>query len=219
MIITIDGPAGTGKSTVAKRIAQRLGFFHFDTGAMYRALAYGIIQYNVEYTNSQALTDFLNLHPLTVKIIDKHQHVFLNGHDVTNHIRTREVAIMASKTSAIPAIRDSLVSVQRELGKGHNAVFEGRDLGTVVFPKAELKIYLTATPEVRAERRYRELLVKNPKETFTKEEILHDIIERDNRDSNRAISPLKPAPKAYIIDTSNLSIDDVVEQIITFVPR
>lgn len=215
MIITIDGPAGTGKTTVAKAVAQELGFTYFDTGAMYRALTYGIIANGVNPDDPEALHAFLQTFPITIKSHLGEKHIYLGPEDVTDKIRTNGVTSLVSKISAFRAVRDKLVEIQRNLSKGVNAVFEGRDMGTVVFPDAELKIFLTATPEIRAKRRYNELKQKFPNDNaITESGVLEDINRRDTYDASRDISPMKAAENSVIIDTSNLSIDEVINRII-----
>jgi len=220
MIITIDGPSGTGKSTVAKKVAEKLGFTYFDTGAMFRAIAYGVIANQIDYKNQELLIHFLQSAELTLKNQHGKTHFYLNGSDVTGHLRTAPVTLLSSKISTIKEVRDKLSQLQRDLVKGDiSAVFEGRDMGTVIFPKAEVKIFLTAAPLVRAKRRYDELVAKDPSmaQSMTLEKTLQAIQERDERDENREIAPLKAASDAYLIDTSSLSIDEVVEQIITLI--
>ncbi len=215
MIITIDGPAGTGKTTVAKSVAEELGFTYLDTGAMYRALTYGIISKNINADDLDALQAFLNTFPVTMKSHLGEKRFFLGEEDVTDKIRTNGVTQLVSKISAFKVVRDKLVETQREIASGVNAVVEGRDMGTVVFPHANLKIFLTADPRVRAERRYKELKEKNPDDaSITVEWVLEDINRRDAYDAGRDISPMKPADDAVIIDTSALSIDDVINRVI-----
>lgn len=215
MIITIDGPAGTGKTTVAKSVAEELGFTYLDTGAMYRALTYGIISKNINADDLDALQAFLDTFPVTMKSHLGEKRFFLGEEDVTDKIRTNGVTQLVSKISAFKVVRDKLVETQREIASGVNAVVEGRDMGTVVFPHANLKIFLTADPRVRAERRYKELKEKNPDDaSITVEWVLEDINRRDAYDAGRDISPMKPADDAVIIDTSALSIDDVINRVI-----
>jgi cytidylate kinase len=216
MIITIDGPTGTGKSTIAKRLAETLGFIHFDTGAMYRCLTYGIITNTINVDDSNELEKYLNKFTFNIRIIDGEKHYFVEEEDVSTYIRGQEVTTLVSKIAAIPNVRHHLVAIQRKFSQGTNSVFEGRDIGTVVFPKAELKIYLTASPEVRAQRRYDELLVKFPEEAgeLSFEKVLADIDRRDNHDTTREHSPLKKADDAHLVDTSNLTIDQVIETIL-----
>jgi cytidylate kinase len=215
MIITIDGAAGTGKSTVAKKVAERLGFTYVDTGAMFRAVAYGMLSQRIDI---QHVEEFLHNFPLAIKEHQGVLHYYLADIDATDHLRTQEVTDMSSKIATLKPVREALKQSQRAVAQGKNAVFEGRDMGTVVFPKADLKIFLTASPEVQAERRYKEMIQKNPdlQKTLSYEQVLSDIVERDARDRSRAIAPLEPAADARIIDTSHLSIDRVVEKIISY---
>ncbi len=212
MIITIDGPAGTGKTTIARRLADRLGFVYVDTGAMYRALTYGVLSHHIDLENSQQLATFLNDYPITIQSLQGQKHYFLATEDVTDKIRGSYVTRAVSKVSSYALVRQKLVQTQQRLAIGLDTVFEGRDLGTVVFPQAELKIFLTADPHVRATRRYQELLVTDPSVHF--ETILEEINKRDTQDASRALSPMKPAADAIILDTSTLSIDEVLEKII-----
>lgn len=212
MIITIDGPAGTGKTTVARTLSEELGFTYLDTGAMYRTLTYGIQTQGVNYENAQDLEKFLNENPVRIESRLGVKHYFLGSVDVTDKIRTNEVDSLVSKISSYRSVREKLVATQQEIAKGVNAVVEGRDMGTVVFPNAQLKIFLTARPEVRAKRRYLELIQKDP--NISEQNVLDEINKRDTLDSHRDISPMRPADDADIIDTSDLSIDDVVNRII-----
>ncbi len=218
MIITIDGPAGTGKSTVAKQLATHLGFTYFDTGAMYRTITYAIISNHIDYQDLEALDLFLSSFKPDIRSFKGVKRDDLRHEHTTPTLRSSEVNALVSQISAIPQVRQTLVHIQHQIGNGVNAVFEGRDMGTVVFPKADLKIFLTATPEIRAERRYLEMIAKNPeaRATLSKEEILKEINERDHYDSNRAISPLRQAADAFLIDTSELSVDDVVNIILEY---
>jgi cytidylate kinase len=219
MIITIDGPVATGKSTIAKRLAKILGFIHFDTGAMYRAITYGILKEKIDCENEKKIEEFLQRFELSIKLIDGEKHYYLGTEDITNAIRSLEVTALVSKVAAFPSVRKKLVSLQRSLSAGADAVFEGRDLGSVVFPNAEVKIFLTASSEVRALRRYEELLKKFPDEAKKTNltQMTADINDRDRLDSTRAHSPLVRALDAHLIDTSDLTIDQVVEKILTLV--
>jgi len=216
MIITIDGPAGTGKTTIAKILAEDLGFTYFDTGAMYRALTYGIISKNINVENQEEFDAFLNQFPVSIKSRLGEKYIFLGDENVTEKIRSNGVTLLVSKISSMRKVREALVKTQRELSRGVNAVFEGRDMGTVVFPDANLKIFLTASPEVRAKRRFDELKEKYPDEfkDTTYESVLEDINRRDSLDASRDLSPMKPADDAIIVDNSELTIDDVVNRII-----
>jgi cytidylate kinase len=219
MIITIDGPSGTGKSTVAKKLADTLGWIYFDTGAMFRTLAYGVIKYEIDLNSEPQLGYFLAHFPVTLKKQNGVTHFFLDDEDATMHLRRPDVTEMASKISTIQAVRQTLAIAQRKLAiSGGSSIFDGRDMGTVIFPHADLKIFLTADPQIRAERRYLELVAKNPDPTLTEERVLADILERDTRDMTRDIAPLKPAEDAHVIDTSALSIDEVVAAIKKHIP-
>jgi cytidylate kinase len=216
MIITIDGPVATGKSTVAKKLAESIGFIYFDTGAMYRMLTYGVIKHNVDLNNPQQLTNFLDSFRLDIKVVRHERHYFFEDEDITSKIRWAEVTSMVSIVSSYKPIRDKLVAIQRELSEGVNAVFEGRDMGTVVFPDATLKIYLTGRPEIRAKRRFQEFQEKYPNDTkdLTLEQCLIEITQRDTIDSKREHSPLHQAKDAFIIDTSDLTLDEIVYKIL-----
>lgn len=215
MIITIDGPAGTGKSTVAKLLANRIGFIFFDTGAMYRAVTYTLLKEGIAFTDQKKVADLLKGFSFRIVTHGQDKHYFVGKEEVTNEIRSQNVTKHVSEVAALPAIREALVVLQRRFAHDSNAVFEGRDLGSVVFPDANLKIFLTAKPEIRAERRFREFVFKHPSEAenLTKQQVLEDILRRDVHDSTRQHSPLKAADDAKIIDTSDLSIEEVVEQI------
>lgn len=218
MIITIDGPSGTGKSSVTKKLAKRLGFIHVDTGAMYRSVTYGVIKHGILPEETQKLQKLLDALDFEVRFFGEQQSFFFEGEDVTEKIRSEQVTAQVSAISAIAAVRQKLVQLQRQLAGKNNLIFEGRDMGTVVFPKAELKIFLTARPEVRAERRLRELQEKG-NASLTLEIVLENINQRDTFDSSRELSPLKPADDALIVDTSDLSLDGVVNKLVSHVKR
>ena len=201
MKIAIDGPSGSGKSSVAKAVAQRLGLLHLDTGGMYRTLGYKVIKDNLNLDNIESI-----LNNLDIKIINKS--FLLDGEDVSEKIRSNEVSKLASRVSSIKSVREYMVDLQRKISSDRDVILDGRDIGTVVFPDAEVKIYLTASPEVRANRRYLE------DGSLSYEKILEDILKRDYDDSHREHSPLKVADGAKIIDTDNLSFEEVVEKII-----
>ena len=209
MIITIDGPVGTGKSTIAKQVADALGFQFVDTGAMYRCLTFAIQKHQVK-----DIASFLSTFTFEVKQIVGKKHYFYEGEEITDKIRQAAVTSQVSQVSALPEVREKLIELQREIGEGIDSVFEGRDMGTVVFPKAELKIYLTADPEVRAERRYKENLQRFPEQKPSYGEILKQVKNRDQRDTTREHSPLKPADDAHVVDSSNLSIEEVLNEIL-----
>lgn len=220
MIITIDGPSGTGKSTVAKGVAKRLGFTFFDTGAMYRSFAWLILKEKIDpadQANVEAALPRFEYEIRTCK--DGERRYFVQSYDVTREIRTQPISNAASQIAVYPPVRHAMVKIQRKFGHAVDAVFEGRDMGTVVFPEADLKIFLTAKPKVRAERRYRELLQKFPDLSMTQDEILKEIEERDKTDSTRAISPLKQAADAILIDTSRLTAHQVIEKVVRLRPK
>jgi cytidylate kinase len=217
MIITIDGPAGTGKTTVARRVAEKLKFKYFDTGAMYRALTFQIMEHKVDLQNAQMLETFLGSFHFEIQDTPNGKRYFADTTDVTDVIRNVSITQKVSEVAAHPEVRKKLVTIQREFGKGKNAVFEGRDMGTVVFPEAELKVFLTARPAVRAERRYLEF--KEKKMPTTQDEVLQELLARDHFDSTREVSPLKQAEDAHIIDTSDLTIDQVINQIVELLPK
>lgn len=208
MIITIDGPAGAGKSTISKQFAKSIGFEVLDTGAMYRCVALLYKRMGLEITHKEFQHSLHN-----IQIHFKNQHIFLNGEDVSTSIRTPEIDILTSKIISInPSIRKHLVILQRQIGSKQNIVAEGRDMGTNVFTEAPIKFYLTATPKIRAQRRHSELLKKNINKNI--DELKKEIELRDHEDSNRQINPLRIPENATIIDTSELSISQVVQQMI-----
>lgn len=218
MIITIDGPIATGKSTIAKRLAQEIGFIYFDTGAMYRCLTYGVIKNHVTIDDVAQLDAFLKNFKFDIKIKRGERFYFVDDEDVSDKIRGQEVTSMVSQVSAIRAVREKLVNLQQNAAQGVNAVFEGRDMGSVVFPDAQIKVFLTGRPEVRAKRRYDELKAKYPKEyeNLTFEQALDDVNRRDTYDMNRDMSPLKQAPDAFVVDTSDLSVEEIVFKILEY---
>lgn len=216
MIITIDGPVATGKSGVAKKLAESLGFVFFDTGAMYRSLTYGILKHKIDIHQPEQLQQFLDHFKFEIKHYRGERLYFFEGEEITQKIRGREVTQAVSEVSAMKSVRDKLIEIQRQLAVGVNAVFEGRDMGTFVFPDAALKIFLTGRDEVRAKRRYDELKAKFPEEakTLTLEKCLEDLNQRDAFDSSREHSPLCQGKDAYVIDTSDLTLDEVVYRIL-----
>lgn len=216
MIIAIDGPSGTGKSTVARGAAKRLGFEFFDTGAMYRSLAWWILHQKISPEDEASIVEKLPLFRYSIQKTKEDRRYFVDQTDVTQAIRSPEISSAASKIAIYPEVRKAIVRIQREFGEKGDAVFEGRDMGTVVFPHAEVKIFLTATKEVRAERRYRELLEKfqDLEEKFSLPKIMKDIEERDRNDTTRAISPLKKADDAALIDTTDLTAEEVIDRVV-----
>lgn len=215
MIVTIDGPAGTGKTTIARLLAEKLAFRYFDTGALYRAVTYRMSQERIGLQDQEKLAALLEQFQFDIQDVGTERRYFSKGEDITECIRTPEINQKVSEVASHSTVRGALIGVQREFGKAKNVVFEGRDMGTVVFPLAEVKIFLTARPAVRAERRYLEFQKK--KTPGTQDEVMHELLERDHVDSTREISPLKQAEDAHIIDTSDLSIEAVIDQIIMIV--
>jgi len=213
MIITIDGPAGTGKSTTAQKLADAIGFTYFDTGALYRAISWQILETGISYENDAALSKLLKSFSFRIRLIEGNKRYFVGNEDVTKVIRSKEVTAIVSEVAALKKVRDALKPLQVNFSKEIDVVFEGRDLGTVVFPHAHLKFFLTARPEIRAKRRYRELVQKFPNQTFSYETILKEIQERDSYDSTREHAPLKQAEDAILVDTSDLTIEEVTDKL------
>lgn len=211
--IAIDGPAGAGKSTIAKLIAKKLGYIYVDTGAMYRAMALFMLRENVDCADKDMIETMCEKAFISIEFENGEQIVTLNGENVNGFIRTEEVGKMASVSSANGKVREKLVSLQQQLAASRDVVMDGRDIGTVVLPDAYLKVYLTASAEVRAKRRMDELVQKGQECDY--EIILKDIIDRDERDMNREISPLKQAEDAILLDSSYMTIDEVAEEIIS----
>jgi len=210
--IAIDGPAGAGKSTIAKRLSKELGYYYVDTGAIYRTVAYFLDLWGVSPKDIDNVNRYID--ELTIGIEydeDGLQHMIMNGMDVTGEIRTQDISQKASLVSAHACVREMLLDMQRDVAKQHNVIMDGRDIGTVVLPKADVKIFLTADPEVRAKRRYDELIAKGQKANL--ETILKEIKQRDYQDTHREIAPLKMARDSVKVDTSNLDIDQVVAEI------
>ena len=207
--IAIDGPAGAGKSTVAKALAEALGAMYLDTGAMYRAFGLAMLRAGVDVNDHDAVAARTEDVDIMVEPSAEGQRIYLAGEDVTGAIRTPEVAGAASSISAVAEVRERMVALQRKIASGHDVIMDGRDIGTVVLPNATLKVYLTASPEARAQRRCAELEEKGQPEPF--EKVLEDIRARDYRDTHRAASPLRPAEDAVLLDTSDMDRDQVVE--------
>ncbi|MEF9840181.1 MAG: (d)CMP kinase [Lachnospiraceae bacterium] len=210
--IAIDGPASAGKSTIAKQVAKKLGYIYVDTGAMYRAMALHFINHNIKEEDYPSIVNACKDAKITIVYENNLQQVYLNNTNVTEALRQENVGIMASKCSSIPEVRNHLLELQRELARSNNVVMDGRDIGTTILPNANLKIFLTASIEARAGRRYKELLEKGV--DCKLEAIKHDIEERDLRDKTRAIAPLKKAPDAILIDSSDKNIEEVAAVIL-----
>ena len=213
--IAIDGPAGAGKSTIAKAVAARKGYIYVDTGAMYRAMALFILRNGIDPEDAAAISAKCAEADITIEYRDGVQVVLLGGENVNDYLRTPQVSDMASRTSVNGDVRVKLVELQQELARRQNVVMDGRDIGTVVLPDAQVKIFLTASVDVRADRRYKELIEKG--ENADLNEIKAQIKERDERDMNREISPLRQAEDAVLVDTSCMSIEEVVERILSII--
>lgn len=213
--VAIDGPAGAGKSTIAKEIAKKLGYIYVDTGAMYRAMALYMIRKNIKSDESDQISLASKEVDITIEYYNGEQLVILNGENVNSYIRSEEVGNMASVSSANKDVRLKLVDLQRQLAEKADVIMDGRDIGTYVLPNANIKIYLTASSKVRAKRRYEELTQKGL--SCNIEEIENDIIERDRRDSTREFAPLKQAEDAILIDSSDMSIEQVINTVIEMV--
>ena len=214
--IAIDGPAGAGKSTIARRLAKELGFYYVDTGAIYRTVAYFMDLLGISPKDVDGVERYIDELTISIEYDEEGaQHMIMNGMDVSNDIRTQDISQKASLVSAHSVVRDVLLDMQRDVAKKHNVIMDGRDIGTVVLPKANVKIFLTADPEVRAKRRYDELIAKGQKANLP--QILKEIQQRDHQDMNRPIAPLKQAKDAVLVDTSGLDIEGVVDAIKTIV--
>ena len=213
MNIAIDGPAGAGKSTIAKAVAKKLSFIYVDTGALYRAIGFYAIKNKISSENE--IISSLKKIKVDLKFENNLQKVFLCDEDISEEIRTPEVSMMASKISAIPAVREFLFDLQQDLAKKNNVIMDGRDIGTVILPEANVKIFLTASSEKRAERRYKELIEKGLQVDY--DDILKDIIKRDYDDSNRKIAPLKAAADAIFVDTSAYNLEESINLILTII--
>lgn len=211
MNIAIDGPAGAGKSSIAKLVAKELSYVYVDTGAMFRTMAYYIMNHKIDAADEEMVNASLEKIAISIAYQQGEQHVYLDGIDVSKEIRQEEVGKMASVVAKYPKVRTKLLEIQRRMAAEQDVIMDGRDIGTVVLPDAEVKLFLTASSRVRAERRYKELQEKG--EDCSLDEIEKDIIARDKQDMNREIAPLKQAEDAILLDTSDMSIPEVVEKI------
>ncbi len=215
--IAIDGPAGAGKSTLARKASESLGYIYVDTGALYRTVGLFSIRKGYDTKDAEKVISTLGEIDIKLGFTDEGQRVFLNGEDVSDAIRSPEASMGASNVSAIPKVREFLFDLQKEIAKNNNCLMDGRDIGTVVLPDAQVKIFLTASPETRAKRRYDELVAKGSDVTF--QEVLDDLILRDYQDTHREIAPLKAAEDAIILDTSDLSFDGSLEAILSTIAK
>ena len=209
--VAIDGPAGAGKSTIAKSLAKDMGFIYVDTGALYRAIGLYTLRKGVDIHDTEGVIGLLPEIQVDIKYVGDEQHVFLNGEDVNGLIRTEPVSMAASAVSAVPEVRTFLLETQRGLARRYSVVMDGRDIGTVILPDAECKIFLTAKPEVRAKRRYDELVAKGVEAVF--EDVLEDLKRRDWDDSHREVAPLKLADDGIEVDTSGLELEESVARV------
>ena len=217
MKIAIDGPAGAGKSSIAKLVAKKLSFVYVDTGAMFRTVAYYFLSQGKDPSDAEMVTEECEKISISIKYKDGAQHIFLDGTDVSTEIRQEEVGKNASVVAKNQAVRNRLLALQRQMAEKQDVIMDGRDIGTVVLPDAQVKIYLTASASVRAERRYKELVEKG--ETCNLKKIEEDIIARDEQDMNREVAPLRQAEDAVLVDSSYMTIEEVVDKIIEIVEK
>jgi cytidylate kinase len=214
-VVTIDGPAGAGKSTVSKALAKKLSYIYLDTGALYRAFAYKVLQEGISPCDESELAGLCSHIKIYLENIDGNLNVFVDGENITKRIRSEQVGLVASTVSAVSAVRERLLSIQRDVGKKGGVVAEGRDMGTVVFPNADYKFYLDAGVEERIRRRYSELLSRSSSAEY--ETIASDLVARDRQDRERDIAPLKPSEDAIIVDSTRMSVTEVVEKMISII--
>lgn len=213
--VAIDGPGGAGKSTISKRAAKELGFLYVDTGALYRAVGLNAMRTGADLNDTESIEKSLDGISVDLKYENGEQAVLLNGENVSSLIRTPEASMAASAVSAVPAVRKFLFSIQQNIAAKNNCIMDGRDIGTVVLPNAQVKIFLTASPEERAMRRYKELVEKG--ENIEYENVLAELKQRDYNDSHRALAPLKPAEDSVLVDTTGLDLEESVEKIIKMI--
>ncbi len=210
--IAIDGPCGAGKSTIAKQLAKKLGFIYVDTGALYRAIAFYITENNISPNNQSAIKNSLKNINIKLEYTNNSQKIILNNKDVTNNIRTPKISMVASTISAFNFVREFLFDLQQNMAKNNNVIMDGRDIGTVVLPNANLKIFLTASKKSRAIRRYKELLLTN-NNNINFDDVYKELVERDKNDSSREIAPLKQANDAILVDSSNMDFNQTLNHI------
>jgi cytidylate kinase len=213
--IAIDGPSGAGKSTISRIVAHEIGFIYVDTGALYRAIGVYALNNGVSPSDADGVASILSKIEVKLSFVDGEQRVILNGQDVSEDIRTAAASMAASDVSAIPVVRDFLFELQQSIARGNNVVMDGRDIGTVVLPNSQIKLFLTASAEDRARRRYEEMKQKG-QDVFYKD-VLEDLVRRDYNDSNREICPLKPASDSIIVDTTDNTLEQSVEKITTLI--
>lgn len=213
--VAIDGPAGAGKSTISRTAAIEVGFIYVDTGALYRAVGVNALRQGIDTTDIEKVSSTLKDINVELKFVNNVQHVFLNGEDVSDEIRLPAASMAASNVSAIPSVRAFLFDLQQNIAKTNNCIMDGRDIGTVVLPKAQIKIFLTASSEKRAMRRFLELEAKGATDTY--EQVLEDLNKRDYNDSHREIVPLKPASDSIIVDTTDLTLEQSIEKIVNII--
>lgn len=213
--VAVDGPAGAGKSTISRAAAKELGFIYVDTGALYRAVGVYALRHGIGTKDAKNIEKALKDIKVELKFVGDVQHVFLNGEDVSTEIRSPDASMAASDVSAVPCVRAFLFDLQRDIAKNNNCLMDGRDIGTVVLPDAKIKIFLTASAEERAKRRYKELAERGAKDTY--EEVLADLQKRDYQDSHREIAPLKPAEDSVIVDTSDYNFDEAKNIIVNII--
>ena len=213
--IALDGPSGAGKSTIAKALAAKLGIVYVDTGALYRTVGYYVRQKNADPKNAEEVSALLPEIKIEIKYEGGAQHVYLNGEDLGDKIRTPEMSMYASAVSAIPSVRAFLLDTQRDIARKNSVIMDGRDIGTVILPDAEVKIFMFASVEARAKRRYRELIAKG--EDVKYDDVLREMIERDNNDRNRDVAPAVPADDAMMLDNSEMSIEANVDAVIELI--
>ncbi|MBR2731567.1 MAG: (d)CMP kinase [Clostridia bacterium] len=213
--VAVDGPAGAGKSTIARAAAAELGYIYVDTGALYRAVGVYALEHDIPTSDAEAITGMLGGVDVTLRFVDGAQQVLLNGRDVSTEIRTPAASMAASAVSAVPAVRDFLFETQRAIAREHSCIMDGRDIGTVVLPDAQVKVFLTASPELRARRRYDELIAKG--QTVEFKDVLDELLQRDYNDSHRAVAPLRPAPDGVILDNSDLDLPASVAALVAII--